>query len=270
MAAISRFAPSPTGLLHLGHAYSAWQGRKRADTWYLRLEDIDTTRCKAEFAQNIQEDLTWLGLAWDGDIRVQSAHLADYAATIERLEKRGLVYPCFCTRAEIIRAQSAPHVAERVYPGTCRHISPQERITRISSGQTYALRLDTERARLQVGMLRFFDEKIGWTIAQPQCLGDIVLARKDIPTSYHLCVVHDDSLQQITHVIRGEDLRESTHIQVLLQALLGYETPVYSHHKLLTGPDGNRLAKRDKAITLRALRDAGQRPSDIFDQFEAT
>jgi len=268
MTIISRFAPSPTGFLHLGHAYSAWMGRQRADIWRLRLEDIDTTRCKAEFAQGIQEDLAWLGLVWDGDIRVQSTHFSDYAGALEGLQARGLLYPCFCTRAEIARAQSAPHAAEGLYPGTCRHLSERERARRIASGQPYALRLNTERACHAAGPLRFFDETIGWVCAQPQRLGDVVLARKDTPTSYHLCVVHDDSLQQITHVIRGEDLREATHIQVLLQALLGYATPVYRHHNLLAGPDGKRLAKRDKALTLRALREAGRQPSDILNQFE--
>ncbi len=268
MTIISRFAPSPTGFLHLGHAYSAWLGRRRADTWRLRLEDIDTARCKAEFAEAIQEDLAWLGMAWDGDIRVQSAHFSEYEAVLENLRARGLLYPCFCTRSEIARAQSAPHAAEARYPGTCRHLTDPARARRIASGQPYALRLDTEHACHIAGPLRFFDEMIGWITAQPQRLGDIVLARKDTPTSYHLCVVHDDSLQRITHVIRGEDLRDVTHIQVLLQALLGYETPIYLHHKLLAGLDGKRLAKRDKALTLRELRAAGAKPSEILSQFE--
>ncbi len=268
MTIISRFAPSPTGFLHLGHAYSAWMGRRRADIWQLRLEDIDTIRCKAEFAQDIQDDLAWLGLTWDGDVRVQSTHFSEYAKLLENLQSRGLLYPCFCTRAEIASAQSAPHLMEGQYPGTCRHLSEPERTRRMASGQPYALRLDTERACRVTGSLRFFEETIGWITAQPQLLGDVVLARKDTPTSYHLCVVHDDLLQQITHIIRGEDLRDATHIQVLLQALLGYETPIYVHHKLLAGPDGKRLAKRDKALTLRALRAAGVKPSDILSQFE--
>jgi glutamyl-Q tRNA(Asp) synthetase len=269
MALITRFAPSPTGCLHLGHAYSAWMGRRRADSWRLRLEDIDTTRCKAEFAQSIQEDLAWLGLAWDGEVRVQSSHFSDYAKVLESLQARGLLYPCFCTRAEIARAQSAPHAAEGLYPGICRELSSRERTRRMTSGEPYALRLDTERAYRESGTLRFFDETVGWITAQPQRFGDVVLARKDIPTSYHLCVVHDDAFQQITHVIRGEDLLEATHIQVLLQALLGYESPIYIHHKLFRGTDGKRLAKRDKAMTLRALRDAGRQPADILKQFEA-
>lgn len=270
MTIISRFAPSPTGFLHIGHAYSAWIGRQQADLWLLRLEDIDTTRCKAEFAEALQEDLSWLGLAWNGTIRKQSAHFSEYEAALGHLRERGLLYPCFCTRAEIASAQSAPHAAEAIYPGTCRQLSGQASAHRIASGQPYALRLNTERACREVGVLRFFEEESGWITAQPQRLGDIVLARKDIPTSYHLCAVHDDALQQITHVIRGEDLREATHIQVLLQALLGYETPVYLHHKLLLGPDGKRLAKRNEARTLRALRIAGITPAEILRGFEAS
>lgn len=273
MVVTSRFAPSPTGLLHLGHAYSAWLGRSRAAIWHLRLEDIDHERCKAEFAAAIEEDLSWLGLKWDGGIRVQSAHFPDYAAAIGTLHARALVYPCFCTRSEIIRAeiaraQSAPHAPGGVYPGTCRDLSEAQRQERIASGQPYALRLNTQRAKKQCGELRFFEEGTGWIEARPERLGDIVLARKDTPSSYHLCVVHDDALQAISHVIRGEDLREATHIQVLLQSLLGYPTPVYHHHKLLTGPDGKRLAKRDHAATLRGLRESGARPADILKRFE--
>lgn len=268
MTVISRFAPSPTGLLHLGHAYSAWIGRQRADIWRLRLEDIDTTRCKAEFSEAIKEDLTWLGLAWDAEIRLQSAHFSDYSLALEKLQGHNLLYPCFCTRTEIAMAQSAPHAAQGIYPGTCRELPGRERTQRMASGLPYALRLDTERARRQAGELRFFEEGMGWIIAEPQRLGDIVLARKDTPTSYHLCVVHDDALQQISHVIRGEDLREATHIQVLLQSLLGYPAPIYLHHKLLTGTDGKRLAKRDKAMTLRTIREQGMQPRDILKQFE--
>lgn len=268
MTIISRFAPSPTGELHLGHAYSAWLGRQRADIWHLRLEDIDTIRCKPAFSAAIQEDLSWLGLAWDGDIRIQSNHFPDYAAALETLQADDLLYPCFCTRAEIARAQSAPHAVEGVYPGTCRHLPPQDRKKRIESGQTYALRLDTTFASHKTGNLRFFDESLGWVTAEPQRLGDVVLARKDTPSSYHLCVVHDDALQGVTHVVRGEDLREATHIQVLLQALLGYATPVYVHHKLLLDAAGKRLAKRDKSRTLRHLRQQGADPAALLRQFE--
>ncbi len=264
MAVISRFAPSPTGYLHLGHAYSAWLGRRRAGIWRLRLEDIDGARCREEYATAILEDLAWLGLAWDGEVRVQSRHFPDYAAALGRLRERGLLYPCFCSRADIARAQSAPHAAEGLYPGTCKRLGAGGRALRLAAGEPFALRLDMERARRSVTRpLRFFEEGEGWTEAWPERHGDAVLARKDTPTSYHLCAVHDDALQGVSHVIRGEDLRPATHLHVLLQALLGYETPVYIHHRLLTGPDGRRLAKRDQAQTLRGLREAGVQPAEI-------
>lgn len=268
MSIISRFAPSPTGYLHLGHAYSAWLAWRRADVFRLRLEDIDTTRCRPEYAAAICEDLHWLGLNWDGEIRVQSQHFSEYAAVLETLQERGLLYPCFCTRAEITRAQSAPHGAEGLYPGTCRALTEFGRAARIAAGMPYALRLNVAQARAEIGMLRFFEEHAGWVEAVPERLGDVVLARKDTPTSYHLCVVHDDALQNITHVIRGEDLREATHVHVLLQALLGLPTPVYAHHKLLTDASGKRLAKRDKAASLRDMRAAGISPEAIVQKFE--
>lgn len=263
----SRFAPSPTGDLHLGHAYSAWLGRRLADVWYLRFEDIDISRCRPSFIDSAKEDLAWLGLGWDGEIRQQSRHFPDYARALATLTERGLTYPCFCTRREIAQAQAAPHAGEAIYPGLCRHLSQAERQRRMAEGDSYALRLDVHRAAADIKNLRFFDDGIGWVTAEPQRLGDIVLARKDTPSSYHLCVVHDDSLQGITHVIRGEDLREATHIQVLLQSVLGYETPAYLHHKLLRGPDGKRLAKRDKAETLRSLRQNGADPTDLIRAF---
>ncbi len=267
MSIISRFAPSPTGYLHLGHAYSAWQGRTRAHIWHLRLEDIDTTRARPHYADAIYEDLRWLGLHWDGDVRVQSAHFAAYAAALARLSP--LLYPCFCSRADIARAIAAPHAADPKYPGTCRQLAPALRAEKIAAGQAYALRLDVSAACAQTGRLRFYEEASGWMAAQPECLGDVVLARRDVPASYHLCVVHDDALAGITHVIRGEDLRAATHIHVLLQALLGLPTPLYAHHKLLCGPDGKRLAKRDGAVTLRSLRAAGRQAADIVQMFEA-
>lgn len=268
MKIISRFAPSPTGYLHLGHAFSAWNAWTRADVFLLRLEDIDTARCRPEFAAAILEDLRWLGLDWDGDVRVQSAHFAEYQAALEILRGRGLLYPCFCTRAEIARAQAAPHGVELVYPGTCRHLSEAARAEKIAAGVAYALRLDMAAAVKQAGAGRFFEESRGWIEANPLPFGDVVLARKDTPTSYHLCVVHDDALQGITHVIRGEDLFEATHVHVLLQALLGLPVPVYAHHRLLHDAQGRRLAKRDFAATLRAMRAAGMEPGAILQQFE--
>jgi glutamyl-Q tRNA(Asp) synthetase len=268
MSTVTRFAPSPTGFLHLGHAYSAWNARRRADVLRLRLEDIDTTRCRPEFSAAIIEDLHWLGLAWDGEIRVQSNHLPEYQASLDRLGARGLLYPCFCTRADIARAQSALHAPEATYPGTCKHLSAAERAERIGGGAPFALRLHMDRAASEAGTTRFFEERAGWVNAAPEKFGDVVLARKDVPTSYHLCVVHDDAVQAATHIVRGEDLRAATHIHVLLQKLLDLPTPAYAHHALLGDATGKRLAKRDHAVTLRAMRAAGVSPREILNQFE--
>ena len=261
MEVITRFAPSPTGHLHLGHAYSAWLGWQRArhdgGCFRLRLEDIDTGRCKLQFALDIIEDLHWLGLDWDGDIRVQSAHLPEYRAGLDTLEAQGLLYPCFCSRSEIARALTAPHGSEQNYPGTCRNLTAAERCDRIATGKNYALRLHSARALQAAGDSRFYDEDIGWVTVQPERLDDAILGRRDNPTSYHLCVVHDDAMQKITHITRADDLREATHIHVLLQRLLKLPTPVYAHHRLLTDDSGKRLAKRDNAATLRGMRAAG-------------
>ncbi len=269
MSITSRFAPSPTGFLHLGHAFSAWTAWRHADRFWLRLEDIDTTRCRPEFSAAILEDLAWLGLNWEAEVRVQSEHFFEFRAALEALQRRGLLYPCFCSRADTARAQAAPHDADPVYPGTCRHLRPAECAAKIASGAPYALRLDMAAALATSGPpRRFFEEGQGWLTAAPQKFGDVILARRDVPTSYHLCVVHDDALQGVTHVIRGEDLREVTHLHVLLQALLDLPTPVYAHHRLLTDEAGKRLAKRDQAATLRALRAAGADPTVILRQFE--
>ncbi|WP_297370908.1 tRNA glutamyl-Q(34) synthetase GluQRS [Acidocella sp.] len=269
MNIVSRFAPSPTGYLHEGHAFSAWKARARADWLWLRLEDIDATRCRPEFYDAIREDLAWLGIEWQGEVRVQSAHLGQYRAVLAGLEARGLLYKCYCTRAEIAAAMSAPHGGEPVYPGTCRRMSQAERAEREARGAPFALRLDMGRALGEAGPgLRFFEEGMGWVAARPERFGDVVLARKEVMASYHLCVVHDDALQGVTHVVRGEDLFEATHVHVLLQRLVGLETPVYAHHPLLTDAQGRRLAKRDKALTLRAMRAAGVRPEQIIRRFE--
>ncbi len=255
----------------MGHAFSAFCGWSRARAaggrFLVRLEDIDATRCKPAFAAGILEDLAWLGFDWDDDVRVQSAHLPDYRAALDGLAGRGLLYPCFCTRTEILSAQAAPHGAAAVYPGTCRTLAPAESGARIAAGAPYALRLNMTRALDGVTGLRFFEEARGWIEAEPMRFGDIVLARREIPTSYHLCVVHDDAAQGVTHVTRGADLFEATHVQVVLQRLLGLPTPVYAHHRLLTDAAGRRLAKRDKAATLRAMREAGISATDILDQF---
>jgi glutamyl-Q tRNA(Asp) synthetase len=269
---VTRFAPSPTGYLHLGHAFSAllaWRrAREAGGRFLLRLEDIDATRCRAEFADAALADLAWLGIDWDGAVRRQSAHFADYRRALDRLEAMGLVYPCFCTRAaiqaEIARAGSAPHGPEGpLYPGTCRGRGVDERRERIAAGGAFALRLDVGRALAGVGELDWVDEQAGTVRADPASHGDVVLARKEVPTSYHLAVTIDDALQGVTLVTRGEDLFTATHIHRLLQALLGLKVPRYDHHKLLTDAGGRRYAKRDRALTLRALRAAGRSPAEV-------
>jgi glutamyl-Q tRNA(Asp) synthetase len=270
---VTRFAPSPTGLLHLGHAHSALAGWRRARAaggrFLLRLEDIDPGRCRPEFAQAILEDLAWLGLDWDGPVRVQSAHLADYAAVLAGLAARGLVYPCFCTRAEIARevaaSAAAPHGPDGpLYPGTCRHLAPEARAARIAAGEPHALRLDMARALAEVAAPLDFEEAgEGRRRCDPARFGDAVLGRKDAPASYHLCVTHDDALQGVTLVTRGLDLQPATDLHRLLQALLGWPAPAYAHHPLLTDTAGRRLAKRDRAATLRDLRAAGRSPAEV-------
>ena len=263
---ITRFAPSPTGLLHLGHAASAlhgWQAARAAGgRFLLRIEDIDATRCRPEFTAAIIEDLRWLGLDWSAPVRVQSEHFSEYRAALDLLDRRGLLYPCFCTRAEIAAAPHGPDDMPR-YPGTCRTLSAPERATRIAAGHAYGLRLDTAAACACVGALSFHERGVGRMECQPARFGDVMLARKDIPASYHLCVTHDDALQGVTLVTRGVDLFAVTDLHVLLQALFGWPTPEYAHHALLTDAQGKRLAKRDKALTLRALREAGNSPEAV-------
>lgn len=287
---VTRFAPSPTGQLHLGHAFSARHGHDAAQAagadgrFLLRIEDIDTTRCRPELETALIDDLRFLGLRWDGEVRRQSEHLALYAAHLDELSGRGLLYPCFCTRAEIAaeiaQAGGAPHdlpgpdaagplAAGPRYPGTCRSRSPAERAQRIAAGQSYALRLDVGRALEQVraagsAELAFSERGRGPIAAQPELLGDVVLGRKEVRTSYHLAVTIDDHLQGVTLVTRGEDLFQATHIHRLLQALFGFRTPEYAHHRLLSAPDGSRLAKRRGAPTLRSLREAGQSAAEIW------
>ncbi|HUE18643.1 MAG TPA: tRNA glutamyl-Q(34) synthetase GluQRS [Stellaceae bacterium] len=267
MDTVTRFAPSPTGLLHLGHAHSALTGwraaREAGGRFLLRIEDIDQSRCRPEFTAAILEDLAWLGLDWDGPVHVQSEHMKDYRAALEVLRARNLLYPCFCTRADIAAAATAPHGPEgAIYPGTCRSLGEAERAARIASGAAYAMRLDTGRSLAEIGPLAF--NKSGRTIAaDPAGEGDVVLARKDTPTSYHLAVTLDDALQGVTLVTRGVDLLLATHIHRLLQALLGLPVPEYRHHALLVDADGKRYAKRDRALTLRALRQSGKPPTEI-------
>lgn len=297
---VSRFAPSPTGRLHLGHAFSAIQAHdlasEREGIFLLRIEDIDGTRSRAQHVEAILADLRWLGLDWDGELVFQSRRLGLYAAALERLRAMGLVYPCFCTRAEIAReiaaSDAAPHGPDGpVYPGTCRGLSRKERAARMD--EPHAWRLDVarslaiastvtpdlfrgppqslaramrapqdagpaapwmpERVRHD-GKLSWHDEIAGEQAARPETFGDVVLARKDAPSSYHLAVTVDDAAQGVSHVVRGIDLFAATHVHRLLQALLGLPTPVYRHHPLLTDAQGNRLAKRHGAPALEALR----------------
>ena len=270
---VTRFAPSPTGFLHLGHAYSALFAHEKAgNRFLLRIEDIDGGRARPKFEAAIREDLAWLGLRWEEPARRQSDHMDDYRAALDRLDARGLLYPCFCTRkeirAEIEESGFAPHDIPQgpdglVYPGTCRALTAKERQQRRAGGTPFALRLDMAKAVYAAGSLLWTDADQGETAAQPDIFGDVVLARKDTPASYHLAVTVDDHLQGVTLVTRGEDLFAATHAHRLLQALLELDTPNYHHHKLLTTEGGERLAKRDKSQTIRALRQVGKTPEEV-------
>ncbi len=285
---VTRTAPSPTGYLHLGHAYSAGLAYARAVTgggrFLLRIEDIDVTRCRPEYTEAILEDFAWLGLRWEQPVRCQSRHFPEYAAALDTLQQRGLLYPCFCTRrqiqTEIAAAGHAPHnlahdlaphgFEGQVYPGLCRSLSADERAARIAAGEPYAFRLDVAAACAQVPRwpLVWRDEAEGEQKVTPglltQGFGDVVLARKETPASYHLCVTHDDALQGVTLITRGADLFAATHLHRLLQALFGWPVPHYAHHQLLLDESGERLAKRRNAPRLRDLRDAGVTPDEVW------
>lgn len=275
-ATVTRFAPSPTGYLHLGHVRSALEGwcaaRRDSGRFLLRLEDIDRTRCRDKFAAAIIEDLAWLGLGWDGPVRKQSEHFDDYRIALDRLGAMGVLYPCFCTRreiqAEIARAGGAPHgPAGPPYPGTCRRISAEAAAAKAHSGIDYALRLNLARALALTGALDWLEEGGAAPHAREADaapLGDVVLARREFPASYHLAVTIDDAVQGVTLVTRGEDLATATHIHRVLQALLGLPTPRYRHHELLTDTAGRRLSKRDGALTIRSMRQKGMSPADVI------
>ncbi|MBF0168752.1 MAG: tRNA glutamyl-Q(34) synthetase GluQRS [Alphaproteobacteria bacterium] len=265
-AQTTRFAPSPTGYLHLGHAFSALfahdAAKRSGGRFILRIEDIDPVRCRPEFETAIYEDLAWLGLSWETPVRRQSEHLAEYRAALDRLDEMGLLYPCFCTRkdiaGEIERSGHAPHGPDGLlYPKICRNLSKTEQDERMGQGQPYALRLDMAKAQRLAGQLAWRDLVWGERKAEPERFGDVVLARKDVPASYHLAVTLDDHLQGVTLVTRGEDLFEASHLHRLLQFLLSLDVPLWQHHALLMGPSGQRLAKRDKAETIRSLRERG-------------
>ncbi|PKU22779.1 tRNA glutamyl-Q(34) synthetase GluQRS [Telmatospirillum siberiense] len=271
MSVVTRFAPSPTGELHLGHAFSALFAADRArdgGRFLLRIEDIDATRSRAAFIAGIEEDLAWLGLDWVRPIRRQSEHLDDYRAALVRLDRMGLVYPCFCTRGEIAREIAAAGEAPQGpdgprYPGLCRALTAAEAQRRKDAGAPFALRLDMAKAAALAGPLSWTDEAAGPVQAQPELFGDIVLARKDAPASYHLAVSVDDALQGVSLVTRGLDLFPATHVHRLLQALLDLPVPRWHHHRLLTDASGRRLAKRDKAASLRSLRMAGTSAGEV-------
>ncbi|MCC5995931.1 MAG: tRNA glutamyl-Q(34) synthetase GluQRS [Oceanicaulis sp.] len=280
---ITRFAPSPTGRLHLGHAFSALTAfdaaREAGGVCLLRIEDIDQTRCTPAFEAAIFEDLAWLGLNWPQPVRRQSDHMDDYARALERLACEGLVYRCFKTRKEIAEEIGrAPHHPGEgpegvVYPGPQAPLSEAEEAERLARGEPYAWRLSLNASRDALGArydaLSFIEEgegpdgEHGVVTARPDLLGDVILARKDVGTSYHMACVHDDALQGVTHVIRGQDLFFATHVHRLLQALLDLPVPVWRHHRLLTDAAGKRFAKRDRSETLEALRAAGLSPADI-------
>lgn len=272
MSIVTRFAPSPTGYLHLGHAFSAWTAWRRARAaggrFLLRLEDIDPGRCRPEYADAVRQDLAWLGLDWDGPVRVQSDHMEEYAAVLAALRDRGLTYPCFCSRADIQRQTlaAAPHGpgGEPLYPGTCRDLPDSVRAAR--ADEPHALRL--HMARAVVNGLTFREEADGIVQADPAQFGDVAIARKETPSSYHLCVTHDDALQGVTLVTRGDDLKDATHLHRLLQALMGWPVPDYAHHGLLIGADGKRLAKREKSVTLRAMRAGGATAAAVLRRLE--
>jgi glutamyl-Q tRNA(Asp) synthetase len=266
---VTRFAPSPTGLLHRGHAFSALTAFDAATQaggrFCLRVEDIDRARCRPEFTDAIFEDLAWLGVAWDPPVVVQSQRMDRYLAVLARLREAGLLYRCFKTRAEVLDAiGQAPHGAQAAYFGQALDAAEEARM--LEEGAPFAWRLSIRGAEAALGGfsdLAFIEEGASPIAADPWRAGDVILARKDLGVAYHLAAVVDDADAGVTHVIRGEDLKDACHIQRLLQALLAVPAPIYRHHRLIFGPDGRRLAKRDAGETLRALRRAGATPADL-------
>jgi glutamyl-Q tRNA(Asp) synthetase len=279
---VFRFAPSPNGYLHLGHAYSALLNFDRAcesgGRLLLRIEDIDATRCRPEFETAIYEDLAWLGIAWEAPVRRQSEHLSDYRAALEKLSALGLAYPAFESRAEIARLVAAREAdgpwprdpdGAPLYPGDAKSLSAGERSRLIDTGAPYALRLDMAAACQRVPGLTWNelgegpDGERGRVTARPEAWGDVILARKETPTSYHLSVVVDDALQGVSEIVRGQDLFHATSVHRLLQTLLGLPEPAYRHHALIRGTDGRKLSKSDHSTGLRELRAAGTSPGGV-------
>jgi glutamyl-Q tRNA(Asp) synthetase len=279
---VFRFAPSPNGYLHLGHALSALlnfdSARRAGGRFLLRIEDIDLTRCRPEFETAIYEDLAWLGIIWETPVRRQSEHLSEYRDAVEKLTAEGLVYPSFESRGEIARLVARREVeapwprdpdGTPLYPGAAKSLPADQRARLVKSGALYALRLDMAAARARAGDLAWLehgkgpDGETGRVAARPQAWGDVILARKEAPTSYHLSVVIDDARQGVTEVVRGEDLFWSTSVHRLLQQLLGLPQPVYRHHRLVRDGEGRKLSKSTMATGLRELRAAGATPADI-------
>jgi glutamyl-Q tRNA(Asp) synthetase len=279
---VFRFAPSPNGHLHLGHALSALlnfdMAREAGGRLLLRMEDIDATRCRPEYEEAIYKDLEWLGITWEQPVRRQSEHFDDYRAALAKLESWHLTFPSFESRAEIARMVADRDVRERwprdpdgapIYPGAARQMPAEEREARIAGGEPYAIRLDMEKAMEWAGPLNWWEMGAGplgeggYVGAHPADWGDVILSRKETPTSYHLSVVVDDACQGVTHVVRGADLYRSTDVHRLLQALLGLPAPVYCHHKLILDSDGRKLAKSTQSTGLRDLRAGGATPADI-------
>lgn len=269
---VFRFAPSPNGELHLGHAYSALLDydlcHAAGGRFLLRIEDIDRTRCRPEYEVAIYEDLAWLGLTWEQPVRRQSEHMADYAAALARLRDMDLIYPAFLSRAEIAAATADPvwprdPDSAPLYPGVDRDLDPAEAERRVAAGDRHALRLRMDRAVGRAGPLSWIEDGKGAVTAKPEAWGDVILARKETPTSYHLSVVVDDAAQGVTHVVRGRDLYEATAVHVLLQRLLDLPSPIYRHHRLILDAGGRKLSKSDRDTSLRSLRGAGMTPDDI-------
>ena len=260
---VTRFAPSPTGRLHLGHAYSALAAhdlaREHGGRFLLRIEDIDVERCRPAFLDGILEDLRWLGLPWDA-LTIQSMRAGAHAAALQQLRSNGLLYPCICTRSEIAASASAPHGPVTVYAGTCR-----DRSLDPGDPHPFAWRLDVGRAAARLGRLDWQDADAGTVRADPETGGDIVVGRKGLGVAYHLAVVIDDAAAGVTDVVRGDDLFAATHVQRLLQALLDLPTPRYRHHPLVLGPDGRRLAKRTPGTTLADMRAARVDPHALIE-----
>lgn len=275
---VTRFAPSPTGRLHIGHGWSALIAHDLARThggaFRLRIEDIDGARSRPEHVAGILADLRWLGLDWDGPVVTQSERLPIYRGAVERLATQGLAYPCFCTRGDIVReiaaSASAPHGPDGpVYPGSCARLSAGERADRIAAGAAHAWRLDMHAAASRIGRLSWQDMDAGEVVADPLPFGDITLSRKDAPGSYHLCATLDDAAMEISHVVRGTDLRAATHVHRLLQALFDLPSPAYRFHPLLVDAQGRRLAKRSDGLAIAELREAGDDPAHLIADWRA-